>query len=83
MVRTYGVDLLPEIHEHYSMQSKIAEKDYYVYDFALPMLLINALYYGQSKYLKNWFKICPRKQFTTLDTHDGIGELLLLFSFGR
>lgn len=73
IVKPYGVDLLPEIHEHYSMQSKIAEKDYYVYDFALPMLLINALYYGQSKYLKNWFKICPRKQFTTLDTHDGIG----------
>ena len=24
-------------------------------------------------YLKNWLKICPRKQFTTLDTHDGIG----------
>jgi len=21
----------------------------------------------------NWAKICPRKQITTLDTHDGIG----------
>lgn len=73
IVKPYGVVLLPEIHEHYTMQSKIAEKDYYVYDFALPMLLINALYYGQSKYLKEWFRICPRKQFTTLDTHDGIG----------
>ena len=50
-----------------------ADKDYYVYDFALPMLLINVLYYGQTQYLKNWFNICPRKQFTTLDTHDGIG----------
>ena len=37
------------------------------------MLLINALYYGQTQYLKHWFEICPRKQFTTLDTHDGIG----------
>lgn len=73
IVRPYGVQLLPEIHEHYTMQKKIAEKDYYVYDFALPMLLINALYYGRTEYLKHWLEICPRKQFTTLDTHDGIG----------
>lgn len=73
IVAKSGVLLLPEIHEHYSMQKKIADQDYYVYDFALPMLLINGLYYGQSKYLKHWLSICPRKQFTTLDTHDGIG----------
>lgn len=73
IVEPYGVKLLPEIHEHYTMQKKIAQKDYYVYDFALPMLLINALYYGQTQYLKNWLTICPRRQFTTLDTHDGIG----------
>ncbi|MBQ1681040.1 MAG: sucrose phosphorylase [Agathobacter sp.] len=73
VVKDYGVTLLPEIHEHYTMQQKIEQAGYYVYDFALPMLLINALYYGQSKYLKHWLTICPRKQFTTLDTHDGIG----------
>ena len=73
IVEPYGVKLLPEIHEHYTMQQKIASHDYYVYDFALPMLLINAIYYGQSMYLKHWLEICPRKQFTTLDTHDGIG----------
>lgn len=73
ILRPYEVEVLPEIHEHYTMQMKISEKDYYVYDFALPMLLLNALYYGQTKYLKNWLAICPRKQFTTLDTHDGIG----------
>lgn len=73
ILRPYEVELLPEIHEHYTMQDKIAQKDYYVYDFALPMLLLNAIYYGKSKYLKHWFAICPRKQFTTLDTHDGIG----------
>lgn len=69
----YGITILPEIHEHYTMQLKIAEKGFYVYDFALPMLLIHALYYGDSSFLKNWLMICPRKQFTTLDTHDGIG----------
>lgn len=73
IVKPYGVTLLPEIHEHYTMQKRIADQDYYVYDFALPMLLINGIYYGHTQYLKNWFEICPRKQFTTLDTHDGIG----------
>lgn len=73
ILKKYDVKLLPEIHEHYSMQLKIAEKGYYVYDFALPMLLLNALYYGNGTYLKNWLDMCPRNQFTTLDTHDGIG----------
>lgn len=73
IIQPYGVELLPEIHEHYTMQERIAEKDFYVYDFALPMLLINAIYFGKTEYLKHWLTICPRKQFTTLDTHDGIG----------
>lgn len=68
-----GCNILPEIHEHYSIQKKLADKDYYVYDFALPMLLLHAIYFQNSEYLKHWFEICPRKQFTTLDTHDGIG----------
>lgn len=67
------VEVLPEIHEHYSIQHKIAEHDYYVYDFALPMLVLHALYSGKNERLLHWLEICPRKQFTTLDTHDGIG----------
>lgn len=73
IVRPFGAELLPEIHEHYSMQIKIAQENYFVYDFALPMLMLNAIYYGNTKYLKHWFTICPERQFTTLDTHDGIG----------
>ncbi|MFZ5969767.1 MAG: sucrose phosphorylase [Bacillota bacterium] len=68
-----GVEILPEIHEHYSIQMKLAEKDYWVYDFALPMLLLYTLYSGSNKRLINWLRKCPKKQFTTLDTHDGIG----------
>ena len=34
---------LPEIHEHFSIQQKLACRDYYVYDFALPMLLFSIL----------------------------------------
>lgn len=68
-----GQLILPEIHEHYSIQMKLAEKGFWVYDFALPMLVLYALYQHDARPLKHWLKICPRKQFTTLDTHDGIG----------
>lgn len=73
IVRPYGVDILPEIHEHYTIQQKIADKGYWVYDFALPMLVLHALYTGRGERLVHWLNICPRKQYTTLDTHDGIG----------
>ena len=69
----YDVDLLPEIHEHYSIQKKISDHDYFIYDFALPMVTLYSLYSGKSNRLANWLKISPMKQFTTLDTHDGIG----------
>lgn len=69
----YGVKLLPEIHEHYSYQLKLAERGYRVYDFALPMLLLHTLYSRNPRRLKEWLTVCPRNQVTTLDTHDGIG----------
>ena len=61
------------MHEHYSIQLKLAEKGYWVYDFALPMLLLHALHTGETSNLVHWLQTCPRRQFTTLDTHDGIG----------
>jgi sucrose phosphorylase len=69
----HRVDILPEMHEQYTIQLKLAQKGYWVYDFALPMLLLHALQTGEVANLVHWLKICPRKQFTTLDTHDGIG----------
>lgn len=68
-----NVELLPEIHEHYKYQFKLSEHDSWVYDFALPVLTLYSLYSGKKDRLVNWLNICPRKQFTTLDTHDGIG----------
>ena len=73
VLKKHRAKILPEIHEHYSIQLKLAQRGFWVYDFALPMLLINAIYYGATSYLKHWLTICPRKQFTTLDTHDGLG----------
>lgn len=69
----YQIELLPEIHEHYSIQMKIADHDYFIYDFALPMVMLHALYSGTTERLAAWLKQSPMKQFTTLDTHDGIG----------
>ena len=70
-----GTDILPEIHETYFTQLKVASRGYRTYDFALPLLVLQALYFGDATYLRNWMKICPRDQFTTLDTHDGIGVM--------
>lgn len=68
-----GTEMLPEIHENYKVQLKMADRGHWVYDFALPMLMLHGLMTGRTDRLIHWFKICPRKQFTTLDTHDGIG----------
>lgn len=73
ILEKHEIVLLSEIHEHYSIQEKISEKGYPVYDFALPMLVLHALYSGTSQRLANWLETSPRQQFTTLDTHDGIG----------
>jgi len=71
-VSPFGCELLPEIHEHHSIQLKLSAQGFWVYDFALPVLVLQALYDGSGKNLRHWLKICPRKQLTTLDTHDGL-----------
>ena len=74
-VAPFDVEILPEVHEHYSYHHKIADKGYWTYDFALPMLVLHTLYHHTSRRLRHWLAICPRKQITTLDTHDGIGAV--------
>lgn len=73
IVREEQAEILPEIHEHYTIPMKIADKGFWIYDFALPVLTLHALYNHTGEYLKRWLEMCPMKQFTTLDTHDGIG----------
>ncbi len=72
-VSPFGTEILPEVHEHHRYHLKIANKGYWTYDFALPMLVLHTLYHHSSARLRNWLRICPRKQVTTLDTHDGLG----------
>lgn len=71
--KKHGIDVLVEIHSFYQTQIAIAEKVDYVYDFALPVLVLDALFNKNAQNLKNWLKISPRNVVTVLDTHDGIG----------
>lgn len=73
IVKAQQAEILPEIHEHYTIPMKIAQKGFWIYDFALPVITLHALYNHTGVYLKRWMEMCPMKQFTTLDTHDGIG----------
>ncbi|MFT8743151.1 MAG: sucrose phosphorylase, partial [Lentilactobacillus hilgardii] len=65
--------LLPEIHENYHIVRKLTDHNYFSYDFALPIVTLYSLYSGKSNRLADWLRQSPMKQFTTLDTHDGIG----------
>jgi len=67
-----GLALLSEIHAHYSIQFKLAERGYWVYDFVLPALILYTLLNRSSIKLSDYLRVCPRKQFTMLDCHDGI-----------
>lgn len=68
-----NIDVLVEIHSHFRTQIDIAERVSWVYDFALPPLVLHTLFTANSVALKNWLEISPRNCVTVLDTHDGIG----------
>ena len=68
----YGAETLPEVHDHPSYQYAISLHHMRPYGFALPPLLLYSLLDGDSRYLKQWLRMCPRNQITVLDTHDGI-----------
>jgi sucrose phosphorylase len=70
-----GIEVLVEIHSHYLQQVEIARQVDWVYDFALPPLVLHSLYTQNTKALKNWLAIRPQNTVTVLDTHDGIGVI--------
>lgn len=73
--RQLGIETLVEIHSHYLQQIHIAAHVDRVYDFALPPLILHALFEGTGEYLAQWLSISPRNAVTVLDTHDGIGVM--------
>ena len=73
--RSRGIEVLVEIHSYYKTQIAIAEKVDFVYDFALPVLVLDTLFNHNAENLKNWLAIAPKNVVTVLDTHDGIGVI--------
>ncbi len=68
-----GIEVLVEIHSHYRRQIEIAAQVDWVYDFALPPLVLHALFQHDAEPLKRWIALRPANSLTVLDTHDGIG----------
>lgn len=68
-----GATVLLEIHGHYLQQVEIARTVDYVYDFALPPLVLHALHAADLAPLAHWLQVRPVNAVTVLDTHDGIG----------
>lgn len=72
LASSLNIDLLPEIHGDYKTQFKLAEKGYWIYDFILPYLILDAFINKTSSKLLNYLRNRPHNQFTMLDCHDGI-----------
>ena len=71
--RGRGMEVLVEVHGHHLDQVAVARQVDRVYDFALPPLVLHALYRRDAAPLKRWLDMRPHNAITVLDTHDGIG----------
>lgn len=72
LANSLDIELLPEVHSHYSIQYKLAEHGCWIYDFILPYRILDTLINKSSTELRHYLKARPHKQFTMLDCHDGI-----------
>lgn len=75
LARERGIEVLVEVHSYYQQQVDIARRVDLVYDFALPPLVLHALYTADGAALARWLRERPRNAITVLDTHDGIGVI--------
>ncbi|MBP6337481.1 MAG: sucrose phosphorylase [Vitreoscilla sp.] len=73
--RALGIEVLVEIHAYHRKQMAIAARVDWVYDFALPPLVLHALAFKTAAPLQRWIAIRPNNALTVLDTHDGIGVI--------
>ena len=74
-LRQRQMTVLVEVHGYHQMQIEIAQRVDLVYDFALPPLVLDALYCGDARALAHWLEIRPHNAINVLDTHDGIGVI--------
>ena len=71
--RALGMEVLVEVHGHHNAQIDIARRVDWVYDFALPPLVLHTIYARDAAPLAQWLRLRPHNAVTVLDTHDGIG----------
>lgn len=72
LAQSLDIELLPEVHSHYSIQYKLAEHGCWIYDFILPYRVLDTLINKDSEGLREYLNNRPHKQFTMLDCHDGV-----------
>lgn len=72
LANSLGIELLPEVHAHYTTQYKLAEQGHWIYDFILPYMVLDTLINKSGTRLCEYLRSRPHKQFTMLDCHDGI-----------
>ncbi len=71
--KALGIEVLVEVHSHHLKQIELARHVDWVYDFALPPLLLHALIAQDLAPLARWIGMRPTNALNVLDTHDGIG----------
>jgi sucrose 6(F)-phosphate phosphorylase len=69
---SYGLVVLPEVHDRYPTHQRLADHGFWTYDFVLPALVLDALERGDADRLAAHLARSPERQVTTLDCHDGI-----------
>ncbi len=69
---SYGLTVLPEVHDTYATHRRLAEHGMWTYDFVLPGLILHAFETVDAGQLAAHLSGMPERVFTTLDCHDGI-----------
>ena len=64
--RARDIEVLVEVHGHYQDQIAVARKVDWVYDFALPPLVLHTLYRRDATALKRWLEMRPGNGFTSV-----------------
>ena len=72
VAETFGLVILPEVHDSYATHERLSAHGFWTYDFVLPGLLLHAFETGETGRLADHLRRSPDRQFTNLDCHDGI-----------
>jgi sucrose phosphorylase len=72
LAASFGLAVLPEIHDRYTTHERLVARGFWTYDFVLPGLVLHAFTTGDAERLAWHLSRASHRQFTTLDSHDGI-----------